>query len=677
MTARLKRLELEGFRGFSERCVIDLDADAVVIRGDNGTGKTSLVDGLLWIFCGELAHLVERQRGLRRTEDVVTNRFNPYGATVSLAVTGDGREYVFTRTGDQRKTTLSATVDGAEVTDDSEAHVLLAKAFGLRSPDELRQAVMTWGLLRQDSIRSVLDEAGGALHQRVSGLMGLERVSGFATAATRAAADLVRQRTAARQSRDRIVERHRNAVDLRDEALRAAGRPEEVARLLVDGVRALAGTLAPGVLLKPPETVELQSVGDLGAALGRVVGALDVLRERHEALARQAIEPDSLVADAEKAATDAAEAVSTASNRAPSLVLLASSASELLGDRCPVCEQPIDAVSVRSHLREVLEGAQDLVAGAQAAQDALVRAQAALASAREHLRAREESRAGVAAAEAAVRVVLADEVAFVEVEAEWRDEPGVIALSTLLREALDQLRDLYRSVQQASGAHVARLGDDVDALAAEVATILETLEALEARCERARQFQIVAHDAAQHVLEDTLEVLRPTFAEVFDRLSPSPAFTQLHAKQDVLRNRNQIVPMVRDVERGVEANPLLIFSEGQLNVVALSYFLGMAMNAGEAALPFLVLDDPLQALDVIAILGFSDLCRHVRDGRQLIVTTHDRRFADVLVRKLSPRDALGSLVVQDFAGWTREGPIVNRFEPMPAEVIPLLRRAAS
>jgi energy-coupling factor transporter ATP-binding protein EcfA2 len=103
-------------------------------------------------------------------------------------------------------------------------------------------------------------------------------------------------------------------------------------------------------------------------------------------------------------------------------------------------------------------------------------------------------------------------------------------------------------------------------------------------------------------------------------------------------NKNQVVPVVRDVERGIDANPTVVFSEGQLNVVALSYFLGMAMNAREAALPFLILDDPLQALDVIAILGFSDLARRIREHRRLIVTTHDRRFADVLARKLSPRD---------------------------------------
>ena len=51
----------------------------------------------------------------------------------------------------------------------------------------------------------------------------------------------------------------------------------------------------------------------------------------------------------------------------------------------------------------------------------------------------------------------------------------------------------------------------------------------------------------------------------------------------------------------------------------------------------MILDDPMQAMDVLSVLGFADLCRRIRSERQLIITTHDRRFADLLSRKLAPR----------------------------------------
>jgi wobble nucleotide-excising tRNase len=120
-----------------------------------------------------------------------------------------------------------------------------------------------------------------------------------------------------------------------------------------------------------------------------------------------------------------------------------------------------------------------------------------------------------------------------------------------------------------------------------------------------------------------------------------------------------------------------VFSEGQLNVVALSYFFGMALNAGDTMLPFLILDDPLQALDTIAVLGFGDLCRRIRDERQLIVTTHDRRYADILLRKLSPREDGVRLIVYDLEGWTRQGPSVHKSSPAPARIVSLVHQQAS
>ena len=134
-----------------------------------------------------------------------------------------------------------------------------------------------------------------------------------------------------------------------------------------------------------------------------------------------------------------------------------------------------------------------------------------------------------------------------------------------------------------------------------------------------------------------------------------------------------MVPEVYDPERNIAANPLLVYSEGQLNVVALSYFLGLALNSREGSLPFMVLDDPLQAMDVLSVLGFADLCRRIREQRQLIVTTHDRRFAEVLLRKLAPRQDTERTVVVEFEGWTREGPRIKTSEVPLADVLPILR----
>jgi recombinational DNA repair ATPase RecF len=46
---RLVSLEVAGFRGFPQLREFDLNADAVIVVGANGNGKTSLFDGILWV----------------------------------------------------------------------------------------------------------------------------------------------------------------------------------------------------------------------------------------------------------------------------------------------------------------------------------------------------------------------------------------------------------------------------------------------------------------------------------------------------------------------------------------------------------------------------------------------------------------------------------------------------
>ncbi len=54
---RITRLSVSGFRGFPGPQSFDLDADAIVIVGVNGQGKTSLFDAVLWGLTGAIPRL--------------------------------------------------------------------------------------------------------------------------------------------------------------------------------------------------------------------------------------------------------------------------------------------------------------------------------------------------------------------------------------------------------------------------------------------------------------------------------------------------------------------------------------------------------------------------------------------------------------------------------------------
>jgi hypothetical protein len=82
-------------------------------------------------------------------------------------------------------------------------------------------------------------------------------------------------------------------------------------------------------------------------------------------------------------------------------------------------------------------------------------------------------------------------------------------------------------------------------------------------------------------------------------------------------------------------------------------------------------------MDALAVWDFAEICCRVREHRQLILSTHDRRFASLLQRKLAPREADARTLSYEFEGWTRQGPRVNTTSEPLAEVLPLRRRRAS
>jgi predicted ATPase len=122
--------------------------------------------------------------------------------------------------------------------------------------------------------------------------------------------------------------------------------------------------------------------------------------------------------------------------------------------------------------------------------------------------------------------------------------------------------------------------------------------------------------------------------------------------------------------------PSMVLSSSQLNVLAVSTFLSLNLAIETLPLQVVAMDDPLQSLDTVNLLGLADLLRRVRASRQVIVSTHDERLADLLVRKLRPVGTDGRTRVVKFEAWTREGPVVDQTD-VPSDAVPLKLIAAS
>ena len=120
-----------------------------------------------------------------------------------------------------------------------------------------------------------------------------------------------------------------------------------------------------------------------------------------------------------------------------------------------------------------------------------------------------------------------------------------------------------------------------------------------------------------------------------------------------------------------QANTTFIFSEGQLTLLGLCTFLAQASISenqfiGEGpALNTLLLDDPVQTLDVLRDDALICLLCDIARERQLVVSTSDLDFANHLVLASRPlwEESPGSCGVIHLEGMTEEGPRVRAVSP--------------
>jgi predicted ATPase len=121
-------------------------------------------------------------------------------------------------------------------------------------------------------------------------------------------------------------------------------------------------------------------------------------------------------------------------------------------------------------------------------------------------------------------------------------------------------------------------------------------------------------------------------------------------------------------------DPETILSSSQMTALAVAVFLALNLGA-RVPLEAIVLDDPLQSLDDVNLLGLVDLLRRAKEHRQLLISTHDERFGNLLARKLRPGMTSHRTVLIELGDWKRAGPLV-RATNVEADSKPL-RLAAS
>ncbi len=86
---------------------------------------------------------------------------------------------------------------------------------------------------------------------------------------------------------------------------------------------------------------------------------------------------------------------------------------------------------------------------------------------------------------------------------------------------------------------------------------------------------------------------------------------------------------------GTDNAALGVMSQGELTALALALFIPRA-TLPDSPFKFLILDDPVQSMDMSRVDGLARVLRRISEHRQVIVLTHDERLREALLRQQIP-----------------------------------------
>lgn len=688
---------------------IDLSADVTIVVGPNGTGKTSLLDALLWGITGRLKRISKEQ-------ERVLSLYAPAGlARVSITLEDERGRLTLVRTLLEGNETLGVKVEETAAEGPLAEVKLLRRMWegGSASPtpfDDLHDIMTRSVYLQQDLVRQFVDrDTETQRFDAIGNLVGLGRIADF-------------QRKIVASVKAWATAKNRLEEELRDAEARLTIAKETLARLGVeaevsdDGERWSAwwrSLAEKGIGISPipdinlPNAVQvvdqmLRSLQAAKTALQRKISTIPQVRSDLAELLDVREISEARIAElqgmvktlrglcdrlesefgaAEKRDAEVREELVTQKNAADEMRALAQLALRHLSKHCPVCEQSIDQRALESRLRKFVDKAP---AGIPEFQRETTRVTRELETARAAFRRAERDLSDALDENrrtAARRTLLNSQLADLEVE-----EPTLTALDALTKSFQTQLEDINEAYRagEALSLVIVRRGErnKRQEIAAEEARLDLLVDRARSEFEQYKK----THEVASLIVEAVREVsdgavnsqikkIAPLLQKIYTRIDPHPTFRTAELRSHISYGKGRIETPVTDPRNAggrIEVDsPATVFSSSQTNALAVSIFLAINLSSAGMPLNAAILDDPLQSLDDINLLGLLDALRRMRGRRQLLISTHDENFAALLERKFRPLEQGQKTSVVRLRNWERSG--VSLEQSTEAQVPPRLQ----
>jgi DNA repair exonuclease SbcCD ATPase subunit len=211
-----------------------------------------------------------------------------------------------------------------------------------------------------------------------------------------------------------------------------------------------------------------------------------------------------------------------------------------------------------------------------------------------------------------------------------------LALADHVEQTLPELEQAYAALRQQADDLISEREDAWSPVALDLADWLKKAEAARDAEPKLKD----ATEAQKWLQRNTGELRNQRIAPLAQKAKDIWAALRQESNVDLGAIRlegqktSRRVVLEADVD-GAESEAFGVMSQGELQALALAIFIPRATSS-ESPFRFLVLDDPIQAMDPSKIDGFLEVLTSLAKDRQVLVCTHDDRLPAAIRRSRAP-----------------------------------------
>jgi hypothetical protein len=598
---KIRRAVVEGFRGSNPALVLELDEKSTCFLGENGSGKTTIVDALELWSTGDIGAFHRHQCGL------------------DAAVHLDAAEAKVTCEGGNFGK-LSRTLRGTTVS------VLTPEG-----PSSVTGTLPPIPILRHRTMADFMDMKIGEKRKALLELLGLSELEPFRAAVITASNSAAKESSDAQRRFDEedVVVRsftgEATVVETADSLRVAAGLP--------DAITTEAHLIAATFTQSPSVASGAARI----SAVSEAAGALGAAGDTPPAW-------NATIGDKHVVEADAARALLEAGERV---------VSRYVSDECPLCLQSVDRSALLSDISTRLTALRENQVSLEAARQELAAHEATLGRLLRALRALEacappggwsewDEVSQVGQIEAALRGIQ-------EALANTTEAPRGPDRSRLAAKVADWQAEAAATSGEASAEALAKLVSLRDAFTRRD-VVGARLKCAERAAGRLEKFNQLTRRGVQEAIEGGVRQIGALAADYYSRLVPGGIYSDVK------------IVAVDAYAGGFEFEltyagktvrpPQRVLSESQLNALGLVFFLAR-LKIDPQPWRTVVLDDVVNSFDSDHRAGLARLLDEEFAEWQVLLLTHDRVFADVVQGV-----AGGGWRYREIVQWTPAGGLV-------------------